>query len=59
LGSSGSPDIRIKNYRGTELSRKNLANSPTSKGSRRGINSKLEERDNGGFSAMTDQYNPL
>mgnify|MGYP007072220174 CR=1 FL=1 len=47
MGSSGSPDIRIKNYRGTEFSRKNLANSPNSKNSRRGINSKMEERDSG------------
>jgi len=48
MGSSGSPDIRIKNYRGTDFSRKNLANnSPNSKNSRRGINSKMEERDSG------------
>ena len=52
MGSTGSPDIRIKNYRGTDLSRKNLA-SPNSKG-RRAINSKLEERDKGGFTSMVD-----
>jgi len=42
MGSKGSPNIRIKNYRGTEMSRKNIANSPNSKNGRRGINSKLE-----------------
>lgn len=43
MGSAGSPDIRIKNYRGSEMSKKTLGNSPTSKNGRRGINSKLEE----------------
>jgi|TARA_B110001450_G_C17652526_1_gene493893 hypothetical protein len=42
MGSTGSPDIRIKNYRGTDFSKKNLHNSPGSKNSRRGIASKME-----------------
>lgn len=54
MGSTGSPDIRIKNYRGTDFSRKNLAQSPGSKNSRRGIASKMEARNNG-----LDEYNPL
>jgi hypothetical protein len=28
MGSTGSPDIRIRNNRATDMSKKNLANSP-------------------------------